>query len=133
MLYYMTEEISDRTRDLMADLVMAKKKKNEAERAIKAVSEDLIRSIESMEEMSVVGDVGPNKYRATIVNVDRFSYNEAGIREAIGEESWEKVTDRKINTSKFEESVIQGLMDRKTLLKNVQKKTSKPYVKLTQL
>ena len=133
MLYNMTEEISDRTRDLMADLVMAKKKKNEAERAIKAVSEDLIRSIESMEEMSVVGDVGPNKYRATIVNVDRFSYNEAGIREAIGEESWEKVTDRKINTSKFEESVIQGLMDRKTLLKNVQKKTSKPYVKLTQL
>jgi hypothetical protein len=87
----------------------------------------------------VIGMMGDQKtakairHKATVVRGNITTYNEAGLKKALGAATWNKITKKVLDRPKLEQAVNDGEIDINVVAAHAEVKPKKPYVSFSKI
>lgn len=83
-------------------------------------------------ERSTIADINGRKYGVTMVTSERTKIDEKALKEAIGEETFNKLCDKKVSLTKVQEAINKGELGLDVFAAHAQMVETAPYVKVTE-
>ena len=111
-------------------LKAAKAAKLEAETQIEDAQALLIKIAERDEVKTLSGTVDGQTVNATVVAVERLSYDEKALKKALGDK-WKTIRTEKVDATKLKTAIIKGEVDAMEVAKHTTIQKSKPYLRLS--
>jgi predicted amidohydrolase len=71
-------------------------------------------------------------YQATVVRNTGYTFNEAGLRKAVGARVYNKLTTAKLDSKKLEKAVEDGVIDPVLVAQYATEKKTDPFLRLTE-
>lgn len=102
-----------------------------AERDFAYAQEQVIKLMEQAGNKTAVVDMDGAKIKVTVVEQERMKINDTELRNAIGEDTFNLVTVRKVDTVLLKEAITKGTIEADVVAKVTTIAKSSPYVRIS--
>ena len=117
--------------DSLLQMQEAKQLIERAERDLAFAQERVIKLMEQSGNKTTVVDLSGTKSKITVVEQERLKINDTELRNAIGEDAFNLVTVRKVDTTLLKAAVTNGTVDANVMSKVSTITKSSPYVRIS--
>lgn len=102
-----------------------------AERDFAHAQEQVIKLMEQAGNKTTVVDVDGSRLKVTVVEQERMKINDIELRNAIGENLFDRVTARKVDTALLKDAITNGMIDANVVAQVTTVTKSSPYVRIS--
>ena len=118
--------------DLVAQVIEARKAKDEAENRYAYLAKQLMDEMEANQQKSVSHTDGGKKYSLTYSSREITTLDEAGLKKELGAVAFNKLCKKVLDRPKVEKMLDEGQLDPMVVGKYAQTKRSAPYLRFSE-
>lgn len=98
---------------------------------MKKAEAELLRVLEEQELKSTTAEIGGVKYTTTSTQRTSTTFNESGLKKALGARLYNKLTIAKLDKSKLTEAIQEGTVDSAVVAQHTEVVTGAVSIRLT--